>query len=101
MIDEKKNKSTIQVKIYGKEYTIRSTEDPDYVQEVARYVDSKMMEVDRSGESSSPIQVAVLAAMNITDELFAERNSAGGIVTDLDERSKELSERISSVLKSD
>jgi len=99
MIDEQENKRKIKVKIYGKEYSIKSTEEPEYVEEIARYVDSKMMEVDRSGNPSNPVQVAVLAAMNITDELFAERNRESKTESNLDERSKDLAERISSVLE--
>jgi cell division protein ZapA len=102
MIDENRTaKLTIKVTIYGKEYSIRSNENPDYVAEVARFVDSKMVEVDRSGISSSPIQAAVLAAMNITDEYFKIRDNAGDSLSDMDERCKELIERISSVIQPD
>jgi len=101
MIDKAKNKKTIKVKIYGKEYSIRSNEDPEYVEEVARYVDCKMAEVDKSGASTSPVQAAVLAAMNITDELFIERNSKSTDTEKIEERSKTLTEHITSVIESD
>ncbi|MCK5833184.1 cell division protein ZapA [bacterium] len=99
MIDENINsKSTMKINIFGKEYSIRSVENSDYVAEVARYVDSKMIEVDRSTASSNPVQVSVLAAMNITDEFFSERQKTQELFSTIDERCKELIERISSVI---
>ncbi len=100
MTDEQKKK-TIKVKIYGKEYSIKSSEDTEYVEDVARYVDSKMMDVDRSGVSTGPVQVAVLAAMNITDELFEARQHGDKSSKDIDERAKGLIEKINSALTED
>ncbi|MCD6501727.1 cell division protein ZapA [bacterium] len=102
MIDEKSaTKSTIKVVIYGKEYSIISNEDPDYVAKVARYVDSKMMEVNRSGASSNPTQAAVLASMNITDEYFDDQKKFEELLSTVNERCKKLVERISSVIQPD
>ncbi len=102
MIDENRTiKSTIKVVIYGKEYSIRSNEDPDYVAKVARYVDSKMVEVDRSGVSSNPTQAAVLASMNITDEYFGDQKKTEELLSATNERCKKLVERISSVIQPD
>ncbi len=100
MIDEpKNNKITIKVRIYGKEYSIRSSKDTEYVEEVARYVDNKMTEVDKSGVSSSPVQVAVLAAMNITDEFFSVKTQDSTAVKELEEKAKDLTEKINSALE--
>jgi len=98
MVNDRENKRTVKVKIYGKEYSIISAENPDYVEEVARYVDSKMSEVDRSGISSSPIRVAVLAALNITDELFNERRAEDQKSSEIKRKSTALVDKISSVL---
>jgi cell division protein ZapA len=99
MIDEPKNKTTIKVRIYGKEYSIRSSRSTEYVEEVARYVDNKMTEVDKSGVSSSPVQVAVLAAMNITDELLSIKMDGSSETKEVEDRAKNLIDRISSVLE--
>ena len=101
MIDEHESKMTIKVKIYGKEYSIRSSRDTEYVEEVARYVDNKMSDVDKSGISSSPVQVAVLAAMNITDELFDLKESGSFAVKDIEEKAKSLTDKINSALSED
>ena len=78
---------SVKVTIYGTEYPVKGDADPDYIQEVAAYVDSKMREVANSLTVKSTTKVAILAALNITDELFSRRRSD-------DEESEELETRI-------
>jgi len=62
----------LKINIYGTEYPIKSdTEtDAEYIQEVAAYVDKKMREIDQNTQAKSSLKIAILAALNITDELF-------------------------------
>lgn len=64
----------INVQIFGEEYPISSEGDVDEVQRIASYVDKKMQEIaQKHSEHSvrlSTTRVAVLAAMEITVELF-------------------------------
>lgn len=62
-------KVRVCVKIFGEEYAIRSTAPPEYIEEIARYVDEKMRKVAETNEKLSISKVAVLAALNIADEL--------------------------------
>ena len=71
MSDQKNGKRT-KVNIFGTEYRIRGTEEAEYIRKAAMYVDAKMREVAVSS-SLSTTQVAVLAALNIVDELFKEQ----------------------------
>ena len=51
-----------------------SSSNEEYIKEVASYVDKKMHEVQRSVPSSmNASKIAILAAMNISDELFGAR----------------------------
>jgi len=61
------------VTIFGQEYTIRGGEDPKYVAEIATFVDQRMREVSRNAAQVSTVRVAILAALNIADELFQHR----------------------------
>jgi cell division protein ZapA (FtsZ GTPase activity inhibitor) len=68
----------INVQIFGEDYPIASEGDGDEVRRIAAYVDQKMQEIAQvhSGRLSTA-RVAVLAAMEITVELFRamqERN---------------------------
>jgi len=61
----------VEVKIFGKTYKIRAQADSDYIINVAKYVNDKMKDVENSlDKKQSEIRIAILAAMNITDELF-------------------------------
>ena len=85
---------SVKVNIFGTEYPVKGDADPDYIEEVAAYVDAKMKEVARSLTVKSSTKVAVLAALNITDELFQARSSADTHDRDLEERLSALAIRI-------
>ncbi len=61
------------VTIYGQEYSVRGGEDPQYVREIAAYVDERMREISSASGQITSLRVAILAALNITDELFQQR----------------------------
>src|SRR5258708_3587411 len=61
-------KKAVTVTIYGNEYTLKGEADPLYISELAKFVDGKMTEIGK--KSSAPAaKVAILASMNIADEL--------------------------------
>ncbi len=59
----------MSVDIYDQTYHLRA-HDPDYVQKLAETVDTKMRAVSASGNAVDSLRVAVLAAINIADELL-------------------------------
>jgi cell division protein ZapA len=63
----------VQVEIFGHSYTIRGEAAQDYIVEVAKYVDAHMRDVTEKLPVASLTKVAVLASLNIADELFRER----------------------------
>ena len=66
------NPKVLKVKILGQDYVIRSSAGQKYLNEVSAYVNEKMEEIKASGiDDSQQLRIAVLAAMNITDELFS------------------------------
>ncbi len=62
----------VHVHIFGTEYKIASEADPDHTREVARYVERTMREIASSLSLRSVAKIAVLAAVNLADELFKE-----------------------------
>lgn len=63
--------NTVEVEIFGGTYTVKGDTDPAYVRELARYVDEKMRSLARKSPHTIGVQkIAVLAALNIADELF-------------------------------
>ena len=73
----------IPVEIAGQRYPIRSSLDPEYVARLALYVEEKMRAAAESSPTGDTLRLAVLAALNIADELFrcrdANRESSGEI----------------------
>ena len=66
-------KNVVQVQIFGHSYTIRGEADQEYILGVASYVDGKMREITEKLPVASLSKVAILASLNIADELFKER----------------------------
>ena len=60
----------VSVEIRGQRYPIRSKLDVKYVNGLATYVDEKMRAAAESTPSGDSLRLAVLAALNIADELF-------------------------------
>ena len=70
-------KNVVQVQIFGHSYTIRGDAEHAYIMDVAAFVDRKMREVTDKLPVASLSKVAVLASLNIADELFKERAQRG------------------------
>ena len=66
-------KNPVQVTIFGHSYTVKGEDDRAYVLEVAAYVDRKMREITGRLPVAPLAKVAILASLNIADELFKER----------------------------
>ena len=72
----------ITVNICGTDYTVMAEESPSYMQRVAALVDAKMSEITASGRVSR-MDAAVLAAMNIADEMLKQQNSTENLRSQL------------------
>ena len=85
----------IKITIFGQEYSVKAPADPTYIKKIAEYVDTKMREV-QSGFSStqSSNRIAILSAMNITDELFNARKKGDSDDIEIEEKITSLIELI-------
>lgn len=59
----------VRVEIFNQTYTIRADGNHDYLIALAAYVDRKMREITSTTATIDSVKVAVLAALNIADEL--------------------------------
>ena len=67
-------KQAVQVQIAGQVLSIRSDEGPEYIQELADYVDTHLRELTDDRRSFSLQRAALLVAMQIADDLFREKD---------------------------
>jgi cell division protein ZapA len=84
----------VEIKILGQTYTVKTDADEDYIQEVARYVNEKMDEVLKKTRSVSTLNVAILTALNIADDLLKEREKRKGLLQEVENKTKDLVEKI-------
>ena len=62
--------SSKKIQIYGKTYSLKSSSSEVDAEEVAGYVDSRMRELATARSKTSTLDLAILAALNIAQELL-------------------------------
>ena len=80
----------VKVVIVGEEYSIRSDASPDHTRAVAHYVDQSIKRVLNTSPVVENHKAAILAALQITDELFRARASAESMDEAMDALSSEI-----------
>jgi len=80
----------LRVNIFGAEYVLKATENQEEIKKIAEYVDQKMKEIDRSQAINSNAKIAILAALNIAEELFQNQKYKERIEEEVNEESQKL-----------
>jgi cell division protein ZapA len=88
----------IPVEILGQRYPIRSSLDQEYVARLAAYVDEKVRAAADATPSGDSLRFAILAALNIADELFRCRDANRDRDGVLAERAGELERMLDRIL---
>lgn len=96
MSDERR---PVRVTIFGDEYAIRSDMDEAYTRACARYVDEAIQSAHVQSHVAEPHKAAILAALEITDQLFRLRAETSETNEDLEGRMAELHQRVQEVLE--
>ena len=74
-------KNVVKVSIVGEEYTLRSEATPEHTQAVAAYVDQAIRKILGGSNMVESHKAAILAALQITDDLFKARQEASELAT--------------------
>ena len=64
---------TVKIEIYDQSYNVNADQNEEYLKELAAYVDGKMRSIAEATKMVDSLKVAVLAALNIADEMFTLR----------------------------
>ncbi|MGO4516875.1 cell division protein ZapA [Terriglobus sp. 2YAB30_2] len=86
----------VSVDIYGQIYNLRGT-DTQYIERLAALVDAKMRAVASHGATVDSLRVAVLAALNIADELEQARGRYSELEGSVEETSTTVRNRADSL----
>jgi cell division protein ZapA len=89
----------VHVEIHGQRYAVRSDLDAQYIAELAGYLDEKMRSAARELASADPLRIAVIAALNITDELYRARADSRGLEGHLHARAEAIERLVDAVLE--
>jgi cell division protein ZapA len=74
-------KTSVKVEILGESYAIRTEADPEHTRAVAQHLDRSIRQILASGSVIEANRAAILAALQITSELFQEREATAAITT--------------------
>lgn len=91
--------SAIRVEIYDQEYFMRGDLDREYIQELGKYLDTKMRSIAERTHTVDSLRVAILAALNIADEYHQLKAKYEATAKQVDQKMGEYSEVLDEVLK--
>lgn len=91
---------TVQVDIHGQRYALRSDLEPQYVNELAGYLDEKMRTAAQELTNADALGVAIVTALNLADELHRARAAANGDAERVSSRAAEIERIIDAALDS-
>lgn len=83
-------KRSVNVQIAGARYALKTDEDERWVKTIAAYVDAKMRDVQKTTRTVDTQAAAVLTALQVAEELFAERRDARELRKSIREKSQSL-----------
>jgi cell division protein ZapA len=90
--------ASVRVEIFDQAYNLRGS-DPDYILNLAEYVDAKMRAVAEATNTIDTVRLAVLAALNIADEYHLLKKKQDGGATDYQKRAHLLANALDEVLQ--
>src|SRR5262249_59191871 len=85
--------------IHGQGYVVRSDLAPQYIGELADYLDEKMRMAAQELTTADPLRVAVIAALNVVDELFRARANTAVAAGEWSSRAAVIEQLVDAVLQ--
>ena len=93
------DQARVSVRIMEKEYVVACAyEERSALLDAAEFLNNRMREIRDSGKVIGLDRIAVMAALNIVNELLQARGHDEGVETDLAARLRAMRERVESAL---
>jgi cell division protein ZapA len=83
-------KRSVAVQIAGQKIMLRSDGDDETLHKLAAHVDVRLREIQKQTRTADTQTLALLAALQITEELFAERKAKRELKKQVREKSESL-----------
>ena len=81
---------SVEVYILGQRYTIKGDAPEEHIRKLAAYVDGKLKEVYNVSPNITPVKASILAALDISDELFKLKKEQEEMTKYIEEKTKSL-----------
>ncbi len=73
-----------EIEILGQRITIRGRGSPEYIRDLAQYLDGKIRTVREQAQVHEPTRLSVLAGLHVVDELFRSREREASLAAQVD-----------------
>ena len=93
--------NAIEVDVFGQRLSLQGNADENYVQELVQYVEGQMNTIAGNLTTSTPTKVAILAAINIADQLFTQESRRQAGEAEIERRATGLLECIDKQIGTD
>ena len=89
------------VEILGQRLSVRGRGTPEYIQQLAEYLNSRIHTVREQARVFDPLRLSLLAGLHVVDELYRSREAEGTRRVDAQvlARVDRLTERLGAVLE--
>lgn len=90
-------KRVVDLELFGQRFTVTTDTDPERVRDIVDYVNRKLETIRDVSRRVQTDQIALLAALNLAEELFAERDRRKTLKRSVRDRSMRLLESLDSI----
>ena len=94
-----KEAQSIRVSIYDQEYFMRGDLNPEYIQKLAQYLDTKMRSIAERTRTVDTLRVAILAALNVADEYHQMKARYDEVTLHMDRKVGDCTNALDEILK--
>ncbi len=74
-----------EVEILGQRITVRGRGTPEYIRDLAQYLDGKIRAVRDQAQVHEPTRLSVLAGLHVVDELFRSREREASLAARIED----------------
>ncbi len=85
---------TIEVEVFGHRFSLQGEGEEAYFHELAESVDTQMRTLAKQSRTSTPTKLAILAAINATDQLLRLQRHGASSDSEVERRAQLLVETI-------
>lgn len=78
------------MRLFGREYSIRGHGDKNYIQKVSDYIIERSETIQSQASAVSTLDLVILTLLNITDEMFQDKEAKERTIRELEEKTDRL-----------